>query len=162
MYCLYHQSIVIVPNKHLQLFFNFGPNATTFIVPGEIFPSRVRGLAHGLSAAIGKLGAILSGLLFNYLGQTPAKAGMPKNGGIGIQAVLWIFFAFNLLGAFMTWFFIPESRGVDADAVDYAETQEKVQQKAVNKAAGGHHHMDNGSQGYSPEPMAGKEGYTQE
>jgi MFS family permease len=88
---------------------------STFIVPGEIFPSRVRGLAHGLSAAIGKLGAILSGILFNYLS---SKIGVPK--------VLWIFFACELAGAVMTWFFVPESKGIDADAVDYAETMEKL------------------------------------
>src|SRR5437764_4487208 len=43
-----------------QFFFNFGPNATTSIIPAEVFPSRVRGLGHGVSAAVGKLGAILS------------------------------------------------------------------------------------------------------
>lgn len=39
----------------LQLSFNFGPNTTTFIVPAEIFPTRVRGAAHGFSAACGKV-----------------------------------------------------------------------------------------------------------
>lgn len=100
-----------------QLFFNFGPNATTFIVPGEVYPSRVRGLAFGVSAATGKLGAILSGVLFNYLSS-------PQH--IGVANVLWIFFACGLLGAIMTFFFVPETKGVDADAVDYAEVQEKV------------------------------------
>lgn len=102
-----------------QLFFNFGPNATTFIVPAEIFPSRVRGLAHGLSAAIGKLGAILSGLLFNYL----------ASGSFGVANVLWIFVACSLLGAIMTIFFVPESAGIDADAIDYEECQEAVRRK---------------------------------
>jgi len=85
-----------------QFFFNFGPNATTFIVPGEAFPSRVRGLAHGLSAAIGKLGAILSGLLFNYLSDKSR---------LGVAKVLWIFFACELAGAVMTFLFVPETRG---------------------------------------------------
>jgi PHS family inorganic phosphate transporter-like MFS transporter len=40
-----------------QLFFNFGPNSTTFVIPGEIFPTRYRSICHGLSAACGKLGA---------------------------------------------------------------------------------------------------------
>lgn len=104
-----------------QFFFNFGPNATTFIVPGEIFPSRVRGFAHGISAAVGKLGAILSGVLFNYLSQYK----------IGIANTLWIFFACNLMGAVATWFLVPESKGVDADAVDYAEVQEALALKAA-------------------------------
>lgn len=101
-----------------QLFFNFGANATTFIVPGEIFPSRVRGFAHGISAAIGKLGAILSGVLFNWLSSK-----------IGVAKVLWIFVACSLAGAVVTFFLVPESRGVDADAVDYAEIQEALEAK---------------------------------
>ncbi|KAF3941784.1 hypothetical protein ABW19_dt0204823 [Dactylella cylindrospora] len=94
-----------------QFFFNFGPNATTFIVPAEVFPSRVRGFAHGISAAVGKLGAILSAILFNYLAQYK----------IGLSNTLWIFFGCNLLGAFITFFFIPETKGRDADVIDYEE-----------------------------------------
>ncbi|MCI18884.1 inorganic phosphate transporter 1-11-like, partial [Trifolium medium] len=44
----------------LTLFFaNFGPNSTTFIVPAELFPARLRSTCHGISAAAGKSGAIL-------------------------------------------------------------------------------------------------------
>uniref|UniRef100_A0A251S5E7 Putative major facilitator, sugar transporter-like, Major facilitator superfamily domain protein n=1 Tax=Helianthus annuus TaxID=4232 RepID=A0A251S5E7_HELAN len=44
----------------LTFFFaNFGPNATTFVVPAEIFPARFRSTCHGISAASGKLGAII-------------------------------------------------------------------------------------------------------
>ena len=103
-----------------QLFFNFGPNATTFIVPGEIFPSRVRGFAHGVSAATGKLGAILSGVLFNYL----------SNEKIGVANTLWIFFACNVAGAVMTFFFVKETRGIDADAVDFQEQEEALSRRA--------------------------------
>lgn len=97
-----------------QFFLNFGPNATTFIVPAEVFPARVKGFAHGLSAAIGKLGAILAALLFNYLSTT-----------IGLQKVLWIFFACLILGAISTFIFLPETKGRDADVIDYEEWLEK-------------------------------------
>lgn len=40
-------------------FVNFGPNATTFLIPSEIFPGAFRAKAHGISAAIGKLGAFV-------------------------------------------------------------------------------------------------------
>ncbi|KAF8753383.1 Phosphate [Rhizoctonia solani] len=43
-----------------NFFQNFGPNTTTFIVPGEAFPTRYRSTAHGISAASGKLGAIIA------------------------------------------------------------------------------------------------------
>lgn len=42
-----------------QFFFNFGPNSTTFIVPGECFPTRYRSTSHGISAAAGKIGSII-------------------------------------------------------------------------------------------------------
>ncbi|KAF2096073.1 MFS general substrate transporter [Rhizodiscina lignyota] len=106
-----------------QLFFNFGPNATTFIVPGEVFPSRVRGFAHGFCAAVGKLGAILSGIGFNWWSQ---KDHVKYPGSIGLSGVLWIFFAFELLGAVVTFFCVPETRGKDSDAIDYEEFQQRV------------------------------------
>ena len=43
-----------------NFFQNFGPNTTTFIVPGEVFPTRYRSTAHGISAASGKVGAIIA------------------------------------------------------------------------------------------------------
>ena len=43
-----------------NFFTNFGPNSTTFIIPGELFPTRYRSTCHGISAASGKLGAIIS------------------------------------------------------------------------------------------------------
>lgn len=100
-----------------KFFFNFGPNATTFIVPAEVFPSRVRGLGHGLSAAVGKMGAILSALLFNYLSGSSV---------IGLANVLWIFFSCNILGAISTFFLIPETKGSDADILDFEEWQNEV------------------------------------
>ena len=39
-------------------FANFGPNSTTFLMPTECFPTRIRTTAHGISAGTGKIGAI--------------------------------------------------------------------------------------------------------
>jgi MFS transporter, PHS family, inorganic phosphate transporter len=47
-----------------NFFQNFGPNVTTFVVPGEVFPTRYRSTGHGLSAACGKLGAIVAQVIF--------------------------------------------------------------------------------------------------
>ena len=100
----------LTPTK--QFFFNFGPNATTFIIPAEVFPTRVRAFGHGTSAAFGKMGAILSALLFNYLSGPTV---------IGLSNVLWIFAACNLLGAAITWGMVPETKWRDADVKDYEE-----------------------------------------
>jgi PHS family inorganic phosphate transporter-like MFS transporter len=50
-----------------NFFQNFGPNTTTFVIPGEAFPTRYRSTAHGISAASGKLGAVISQVGFARL-----------------------------------------------------------------------------------------------
>ncbi|GAA0147115.1 hypothetical protein Leryth_010826 [Lithospermum erythrorhizon] len=97
----------------LTFFFaNFGPNATTFVVPAEIFPARLRSTCHGISAASGKLGAIVGAFGFLYLAQNkdPAKtdAGYPP--GIGVRNSLLLLGIVNFLGLLFT-FLVPESKG---------------------------------------------------
>jgi len=48
---------------------------------------------------------------------------------IGLANVLWIFFACNILGATSTWFLIPETKGRDADVIDFREWQEASSEK---------------------------------
>jgi len=48
-------------------FVNFGPNTTTFLIPSEIYPTSIRARAHGISAAIGKLGAFVGVFLVPFL-----------------------------------------------------------------------------------------------
>ncbi|KAK9289129.1 hypothetical protein L1049_017602 [Liquidambar formosana] len=72
----------------LTFFFaNFGPNATTFVVPAEIFPARLRSTCHGISAAAGKAGAMVGAFGFLYAAQnkdrTKTDAGYPP--GIGVK-----------------------------------------------------------------------------
>lgn len=43
-----------------NFFQNFGPNTTTFVIPGEAFPTRYRSTGAGIAAATGKLGAVVS------------------------------------------------------------------------------------------------------
>jgi PHS family inorganic phosphate transporter-like MFS transporter len=53
-----------------NFFQNFGPNVTTFVIPGEVFPTRYRATAHGFSAACGKLGAIVAQIIFYFKGDS--------------------------------------------------------------------------------------------
>ncbi|KAF4599066.1 hypothetical protein EYR40_006155 [Pleurotus pulmonarius] len=98
----------------LQFFFNFGANMTIYIIPAELFPSRYRAFAHGISAASGRCGAIISSLVFNQLSKS---AGTP--------VILWIFFAVSLLTVVVTLVFLPETNGRDADVIFEKEMQEK-------------------------------------
>jgi len=47
-------------------FANFGPNATTFIMPAELFPTSWKSTGHGFCAAMGKAGAIIGAFGFLY------------------------------------------------------------------------------------------------
>ncbi|CAI9781266.1 unnamed protein product [Fraxinus pennsylvanica] len=97
----------------LTFFFaNFGPNATTFVVPAEIFPARLRSTCHGISAASGKLGAIIGAFGFLYLAQNQdkAKADAGYPAGIGVKNSLIVLGVINFLGLLFT-FLVPESKG---------------------------------------------------
>ncbi|KAJ1882117.1 hypothetical protein H4R99_000838 [Coemansia sp. RSA 1722] len=86
-----------------QLFQNFGPNVTTFVIPGEVFPTRFRSTAHGISAASGKLGAIIAQGGFLQLTDMGGK-------NAWIDHLLQVFALFMLVGAGAT-FWIPETKG---------------------------------------------------
>lgn len=97
----------------LTFFFaNFGPNATTFVVPAEIFPARFRSTCHGISSASGKLGAMVGAFGFLYLAQNQDKnktdAGYPP--GIGVKNSLLLLGGLNFLGILFT-FLVPEAKG---------------------------------------------------
>lgn len=78
-----------------NFFENFGPNTTTFIVPGEAFPTRYRSTSHGIAAASGKLGAVISQVGF---------AQMANIGGTNkfVKHIIEILAFFMLTGVFST------------------------------------------------------------
>lgn len=58
-------------------FTEIGPNVTTFVLPGELFPTRARATGHGISAGIGKLGAFIGVFLFPVLQHSLGLRGTP-------------------------------------------------------------------------------------
>ena len=83
----------------LSSFFNqFGPNAVTFLVAAEVYPTPIRATAHGVSAACGKLGALLAAVLYNY---------------IDTQQKFYIVPWFGLAGMIVTLLFLPDTTGLD-------------------------------------------------
>lgn len=91
-----------------QFFMNFGANTTTFIIPAEVFPTKWRSTAHGISAACGKLGAIVSNYGLLYWAQLAQNS--PPLSYQGPQAMLAVFAACSFLGIFTT-LLIPEAAG---------------------------------------------------
>ncbi|KAJ5615918.1 hypothetical protein N7537_001032 [Penicillium hordei] len=80
-----------------QFLLTVGPNCTTFLIPAEVFPTRVRGTAHGISAASGKCGAIITAFAFGSV-----------EDAIGLEGVLGLFSGIMLLTALVT-LLIPET-----------------------------------------------------
>ncbi|CAN7027926.1 unnamed protein product [Brassica oleracea var. botrytis] len=111
----------------LTFFFaNFGPNATTFIVPAEIFPARLRSTCHGISAATGKAGAIVGAFGFLYAAQSQDKtktdAGYPP--GIGVKNSLIMLGVINFVGMLFT-FLVPEPKGKSLEELSGETEAEK-------------------------------------
>ncbi|PIA34502.1 hypothetical protein AQUCO_03700049v1, partial [Aquilegia coerulea] len=87
----------------LTFFFaNFGPNSTTFVLPAELFPTRVRSTCHALSAAAGKAGALVGAFYVQSL-TLEGKTSQIKKAMIGLAVT-------NALGFFCT-FLVTETKG---------------------------------------------------
>ena len=62
---LLHYPILLVFLYGLTFFFaNYGPNTTTFILPSLVYSAECRSTFNGLSAACGKLGALVGASMF--------------------------------------------------------------------------------------------------
>ena len=111
-YFLRHIEGYVIMYAFTFFFANWGPNATTFIIPAEIFPTSVRASAHGMCAAMGKMGAIVGAFGFQYASQDPTSAGTlatyGKPVGVGILKTLGILAAVNFLGMVVTILFVPD------------------------------------------------------
>jgi MFS transporter, PHS family, inorganic phosphate transporter len=91
-----------------EFFSNFGPNTTTFLC-SEQFPSRFRGTAHGISAGIGKVGAIFSQTVIGYY---------VNKGKNGLKKSMGIYSGLMFLGV-LSSFLINETKGVTLEEVAY-------------------------------------------
>ena len=86
---------------------NMGPNAQTYLIAGEVFPTRVRGRGAGFAASFAKIGAVATVFLFPILLH-----------GIGTDLLLAILIGTSLLGAWVTWRFRIETSGVSLETMD--------------------------------------------
>jgi len=84
----------------VQLSFQSLPGVTTMAIPAEIFPSAYKGTAHGISAAMGKVGATLGSYVFAHL----------KTQGM-IQGIFGLVTAVSLTAAAMTLLLTPSYDG---------------------------------------------------
>lgn len=97
------------------LFSNFGPNTTTFVIPVEVYPTLIRATCHGMSAAAGKIGAVIGVIAFS-----------PCEEAFGLGAVLASCAVVCITGAVCTFFFTTD-QVVDLHELDvHASPQAKA------------------------------------
>jgi len=85
---------------------NIGPNAQTYLLAGEVFPTAVRGMGAGFAAAFAKIGAVATAFLFPILLVA-----------IGTRALLYGLVVTSILGAIVTWLYRIETTGVNLDEI---------------------------------------------
>jgi MFS family permease len=91
---------------------NMGPNAQTYLLAGEVFPTAIRGYGAGFAASFAKIGAVATAFLFPILLKD-----------IGTQALLIGLIIASLLGAAATQAFRIETRGVLKDVTTRVSPQ---------------------------------------
>ena len=87
---------------------NLGPNAQTYLLAGEVFPTAVRGKGAGFAAAFAKIGAVATAFLFPVLLVA-----------IGTRWLLYGLVATSLIGAVVTWKWRIETTGRSLDTLDH-------------------------------------------
>lgn len=113
------QAIYFLSNFWVQ----FGPNSTTFLVAGEVYPKRIRSMLHGFSAAMGKIGALAATVLYNYIED---------------RTKFWLVSLATLVGFILTALFVPDttSLALEERSLFWEEvlndTQEKYHGMAVH------------------------------
>ncbi|MFM8935825.1 MAG: MFS transporter [Vulcanococcus sp.] len=101
-----HSALVVAGLLLFQVMTNLGPNAQTYLLAGEVFPTAVRGSGAGLAAAAGKLGAAATALAAPLL-LLHGKA----------RLLLCALALSSLLGALVTWACRIETNGRALDGL---------------------------------------------
>jgi MFS family permease len=101
-----HMALIFAGFMLFNLMTNVGPNAQTYLLAGEVFPTQVRGMGAGFAAAFAKIGAVMTTFLFPILLVQ-----------IGTRLLLYILVWTSLLGAVVTWAFRIETTGVNLEKI---------------------------------------------
>jgi MFS transporter, putative metabolite transport protein len=113
--------LIFVGFMLFQFMTNLGPNAQTYLLAGEVFPTAIRGAGAGFAAAFAKIGAVATAFLFPILLDA-----------IGTRMLLYGLIVSSLLGAVVTWLYRIETAGVNLDQIGEMAAGGKVEKaKAV-------------------------------
>lgn len=96
-----------------------GANTLTFIIPAEVFPTCYRSTCHGISAAAGKFGSIVSLLIVYGINQSYKSESR--------QGLIFLLFgSVAAFGAVFSWAYLPDPQKYvdDGDGKRYLETKD--------------------------------------
>ncbi len=100
-------ALVFVGFIVFNFFMNFGPNSTTYVLPVELYPTKIRATAHGFAASTAKVGAAIGAFLFPVI-----------QAELGIAVTLYIVAAASVAGAVVTYLFRIEPMGRSLSSVE--------------------------------------------
>jgi PHS family inorganic phosphate transporter-like MFS transporter len=101
---------------------SWGPNVSTYVLPTSCYPAPVRSTFHGLSAASGKIGAVIGTFIYQ-----------PISSQYGLAAVMWLQVVLSALGAVVSIYCIPKEK--DATAVEEVLDAEVMDESGYNRSA---------------------------
>ncbi|KAM0259562.1 hypothetical protein ACHAQJ_003288 [Trichoderma viride] len=110
-------TVVFVAICHFM--FNMGANTLTFIIPAEIFPTCYRSTCHGISAAAGKFGSIVSLLIVYGINQSYKSESR--------QGLIFLLFgSVAAFGAVFSWAYLPDPQKYvdEGDGKKHLETKD--------------------------------------
>ncbi|MDY7021936.1 MAG: MFS transporter, partial [Cyanobacteriota bacterium] len=90
-----------------NLMMNAGPNSTTFLLSGEVFPTSIRASGAGLAAAVAKAGAVLGAFTLPILQHW-----------IGVPSLLFALAFICLLAAALTYLFRINTQGKNLQEIN--------------------------------------------
>lgn len=89
-----------------NLLMNWGPNSTTYLLSGEVFPTRIRATGAGFAASFAKLGAVIGTFFFPSLQLR-----------LGIPTLLALLAGASVLAAIVTALFRVDTTGLNLEKI---------------------------------------------
>lgn len=128
------RTVLLVLYGSTFFFSDYGPNTTTFMLPSMTFSPHCRSTLNGISAACGKLGAMLGASLFE-----------PTAAYFGNNVVLLICSGLSILGAVMTWVGVTPNVGLGTTSTIITTTPSsavRIGDSTTTKSSDTHNHDD--------------------
>lgn len=105
-----HIPLIFAGFMLFNLLMNGGPNSTTYLLSGEVFPTRIRATGAGFAAAVAKLGAVVGTFFFPPLQET-----------LGLPALMVLLSLASVLAAIVTVLFRVDTTGLNLEKISHED-----------------------------------------